>query len=180
MRALIVAMTEWVTKGTEPPATQVPRLADGSLVPAATLKFPALTGVQSPAMVQGPRYDGHDLPFLVPQVDGDGNEIAGIRTAEQRVPMATYTGWNFRGAAIGGTNQLVYLLGSTLPFASTKAERQAAHDSRPSVEERYPSREAYLAKASAVAAELVKGGYLLAADVPKVMARLEAQWKLTD
>ncbi len=177
MRALLVAMTDWVVKGSEPPASQVPRLADGTLVPIAKLKFPRLPGVQSPATVQGPRYDNHDLPFLVPQVDGDGNELAGIRTAEQRVPMATYTGWNFRGAVIGGTNQLVNLLGSSLPFARTKAEREKAGDPRPGVEERYPSKDAYRTKASAVADELVRGRYLLATDVPAAMARLEAQWK---
>lgn len=176
MRALLVGMTEWVTKGTEPPSTQVPRLADGSLVPVSMLKFPTLKGVQSPKTVQGPRYDGHELPFLVPQVDADGNEVAGIRTAEQRVPLATYTGWNFRGAAIGGTNQLVYLLGSTIPFAGTKATRDATHDPRLSVEERYASKEVYLAKASAATEVLVKGGWLLSTDVPKVMARIEAQW----
>ncbi len=177
MRALLVGMTEWVTKGTEPPASQVPRLTDGTLVPIAKLKFPKLPGMQSPTIVLGPRYDGHDLPFLVPQVDADGNELAGIRTAEQRVPLATYTGWNFRGNAIGGTNQLVNLLGSAIPFAKTKAEREKAGDPRLSVEERYPSTEAYLAKASAMADALVMSGYLLASDVRSVMARIEAQGK---
>ena len=177
MRALLVGMTDWVTKGTEPPASQVPRLVDGTLVPIARLKWPQIPGVPSPTMVQGPRYDGHDLPFLVPQVDVDGNELAGIRTAEQRVPMATYTGWNFRGSAIGGTKQLVNLLGSASPFAKTKAEREKAGDPRLSVEERYASSEAHLGKASAVADALVKNGYWLAHDVPSVLARVEAQWK---
>ena len=121
LRALLVAMTDWVTKGTAPPASQVPRLADGTLVPPGQAGIPEDPGVQSPAMVPGPRYDGRDLPFLVPQVDADGNEVAGIRTAEQRVPMATYTGWNFRGPAIGGTKQLVNLLGTARPFARTRA-----------------------------------------------------------
>jgi hypothetical protein len=178
MRALLVGMTEWVTRGTEPPASQVPRLADGTLVPINKLKWPQIPGVQSPAIVQGPRYDGHDLPFLVPQVDADGNEVAGIRTAEQRAPMATYTGWNFRGAEIGGTTQLVNLLGSAIPLALTQVQRQKAQDPRPSVEERYPSKDAYLAKASAAADALVSSGYLLASDLPGVMARVEAQWKM--
>lgn len=174
MRALLVAMTDWVTKGTPPPASQVPRLADGTLVSIGRLKFPKIPGVQSPAVVQGPRYDGHDLPFLVPQVDADGNELGGIRTPEQRVPVATYTGWNFRNASIGGTNQLVYLLGSGIPFAKTKAERDQAGDPRLSIEERYASTDDYLAKAAAVAEALVKDGYLLAADVPAVTKRIEA------
>jgi len=177
MRALLVGMTDWVTKGTEPPASQVPRLVDGTLVPIARLKWPQIPGVPSPTIVQGPRYDGHDLPFLVPQVDVDGNELAGIRTAEQRVPMATYTGWNFRGSAIGGTKQLVNLMGSAISFAKTKAEREKAGDPRLSVEERYASSEAHLGKASAVADSIVKNGYWLAHDVPSVLARVEAQWK---
>ncbi len=174
MRALLVGMTEWVTQGTEPPASQVPRLADGTLVPITKLKWPHIPGVQSPTIVQGPRYDGHDLPFLVPQVDADGNELAGIRTAEQRVPMATYTGWNFRGNAIGGTKQLVNLLGSALPFAKTTAEREKTGDPRLSVEERYPTAEAYLTMASGATDALVKGGYLLRGDVAAAMLRLEA------
>ncbi len=95
---------------------------------------------------------------------------------EQRVPMATYTGWNFRGAAIGGTRQLVNLLGTALPLASTKAERHAAHDPRLSVAERYASKSAYAARPQRGDA-LVTGGYLLGSDKPGVMARVEAQWK---
>jgi Alpha/beta hydrolase domain len=176
MRALLVAMTDWVVKGATPPASQVPKLADGTLVPITKLKFPALPGVQSPATIQGPRHEGRDLPFLVPQVDADGNELAGIRTAEQRVPMATYTGWNFRSAAIGGTNQLVNLLGMAVPFAKTRVEREKAGDPRASVEERYPSKDAYLAKAAAVTDALVKSGYLLAGDAEGVRSRIDAHW----
>ena len=176
LRALLVAMTDWVVTGTEPPLSQVPKLADGTLVPISKLRFPALPGVQSPAVIQGPRHEGRDLPFLVPQVDADGNELAGIRTAEQRVPVATYTGWNFRHASIGATNQLVSLLGTALRFAATKAEREKAGDPRLSVEERYPSKAAYLAKAAAVTDALVKSGYLLAGDAEGVRSRIDAHW----
>ena len=172
MRALLVAMTDWVTRGVEPPASQVPRLADGSLVTVAKLKFPALPGVANPRIVQGPRAENHDLPFLVPQVDADGNEIAGIRTPEHRVPMATFTGWNFRGAAIGGTAQLVNLLGAAVPFPATKT----AGDPRRALDERYPAKDAYLAAASEAADALVKGRYLRRDDVAAVMARVEAWW----
>ncbi|MFN7977556.1 MAG: alpha/beta hydrolase domain-containing protein [Vicinamibacterales bacterium] len=179
MRALLVAMTDWVTKGTEPPASQVPRLADGTLVTVAKLKFPALNGVANPRLVQGPRVEGHDLPFLVPQVDADGNELAGIRTPEHRAAMATFTGWNFRSAAIGGTSQLVNLLGAALPFATTKAAREAAGDPRRSIEERYPAKAAYTAVANEAAEALVKGGYLLRDDVAAVMTRVDAWWAST-
>ena len=77
------------------------------------------------------------LPFLVPQVDADGNELAGIRVPEVSVPLATTTGWNFRAERIGNPTTIVALLGSYVPFARTRAERDARHDPRPSIEERY-------------------------------------------
>lgn len=179
MRALLVAMTEWVVKGAEPPASQVPRIADGTLVPLRALAFPAIPGVQSPTLVQGPRVEGKDLPFLVPHVDADGNERAGIRTPEHRVPTATYTGWNFRSAAIGGTTQLVNLLGSAIPFARTKAERAASGDSRLSLEERGRTPDSARAEAAAVADALLKARLLLPGDVTPVLARIDQQQRST-
>ena len=176
LRALLVAMTRWVKDGVAPPASQIPRLADSTLVPIDKVTFPAIPGVQSPKIVSAGRQAGKALPLLVPQVGEDGNELAGVRTAEILVPMATYTGWNFRGAAIGGTDQLVNLLGSAVPLSRTKAERDAKHDPRRSIEERYASHEAYQASARQVAETLVKDGYLLADDVPQVMKRIEDQW----
>jgi hypothetical protein len=177
LRALLVGMTRWVKEGTPPPVSQYPHLADGTLVPVAKIAFPVLAGVQAPGIVPPARHGGKALPFFVPQVDADGNERSGIRSAEIRVPVATYTGWNFRNPSIGGTDQLVSLLGSAIPFSKTKAEREAAHDPRPSLAERYASREAYVASAQAIADALVKGGYLLADDVSQVMARIDAQWR---
>jgi len=178
MRALMVSMEKWMRDGTPPPASQYPRLADGSLVPAAKVAFPAIPGVQSPTIVAAARHDGKPIPFLVPQVDADGNEQAGVRTAESLVALATYTGWNFRNPSIGGTKQLVSLLGSRLPFPRTAAERAASHDPRKSIDERYSSHDVYLAAAKQATDTLVKGGYLLSQDVPQVMKRMEEQWKM--
>lgn len=179
MRALMSAMQRWMRDGTAPPASQYPRLSDGTLVPADKVAFPPIPGVQSPTIVEQHRRDGILVPFLVPQVDADGNERAGIRTPESMVPLATYTGWNFRSPSIGGTTLLVSLLGSRIPFPKTAAERMAARDPRTSIAERYASREGYLASARQVADGLVKGGYLLEADVPQVMKRMEEQWGAT-
>ena len=47
-RALFVAIDEWVTKGTRPPSSRVPRLDDGTLVPPlpqAGMGFPSIPGV---------------------------------------------------------------------------------------------------------------------------------------
>lgn len=179
MRALLVAMDRWVRQGTRPPASQHPRLSDGTLVRPGALSFPAVPGVTAPRAFAGKREGAVQLPLLVPQVDPDGNERSGVRTAEQAVPVATYTGWNFRSPAIGGTSHLVNLMGSAIPFPKTAAERSKSRDPRRSLDERYSSRERYLALAKAQADALVSGGFLLADDVPQVVKRIEAQWEVS-
>ena len=178
LRALLVAMTKWVKDDVAPPASRIPRIADGTLVPVTQVNFPELAGVQSPKIIPAGKQAGKSLPLLVPQVGDDGNELAGVRTAESVVAMATYTGWNFRNRSIGGTNYLVNLLGSSIPLAHTKAEREANHDPRKSVEERYASRDAYLTAARQVEEVLVKDRLLLADDLPQVMKRMEEQWNV--
>ncbi|PYR86664.1 MAG: hypothetical protein DMG19_12520, partial [Acidobacteria bacterium] len=81
-----------------------------------------LRGVSSPrkifAGVRGPNRllardgAGAPLPLLVPQVDRDGNPLGGLRLPDVTVPLATYTGWNFRSTAIGGTEQVFPLIGA--------------------------------------------------------------------
>jgi hypothetical protein len=187
-RALLVAMDNWVRMGTPPPPSQVPTLAAQTLVDAKQVGFPEIPGVQSPREVMpGARVansllpegaaPGALLPHLVPEVDADGNERGGIRFPEVEVPLATHTGWNYRHPSIGGTHLLVDLLGSYVPFARTKAEREQRGDPRLSIQERYPSRDAYLAKVKASAAALVKARYLLADDVEQFVRRASAYWE---
>jgi Alpha/beta hydrolase domain len=143
---------------------------------ADKVAFPAIPGVQAPTIVEQHRRDGKLIPFLVPQVDADGNERAGIRTAESLVPLATYTGWNFRNQSTGGSKLLVSLLGSRIPLPRTAADAAATHDPRKPVSERYASRDAYLAAGREAAGRLVKERYLLEGDLPQVMRRMEQQW----
>ena len=189
MRALLLAMNRWVKDGTPPPASVYPRLKDGTLVAAANVAWPAVTGVASPrSLTAGPRAAnafiaagaaaGTALPLLVPQVDPDGNERAGIRLPDVAVPLATYTGWNFRKPEIGAPNELVSLLGASIPFAPTRAARDAAHDPRRSIEERYPSKDAYLKQVEQAADALVKAGYLIVDDEPRILQRAEDTWDL--
>lgn len=44
-RALFVALEDWVVRGTEPPASQVPKLADGTLARPDQLAYPAMKGL---------------------------------------------------------------------------------------------------------------------------------------
>ena len=81
--------------------------------------------------------------------------------ADIAVPLATYTGWNVYKAQPG---ELCDRDGSYIPFARTKAEREAAGDPRPSIAERYRTRAAYVARVKAAADELVRERLLLPAD----------------
>ena len=179
MRALLVSMTQWVTGGTLPPPSQHPQFkaSGATIAKASDLPFPAIPGVQSPRIVAPGRDGGHALPLLVSQVDADGNELAGIRLPDVSVPLATYTGWNFRSPAVGGTKELVALAGSSIPFAPTKAKRTAAGDPRLSVEERYASKDEYLRRVRDAADKLVKERYILADDIQPIVAHAGEMWE---
>ena len=188
LRALLGSMEKWVEDGTAPPASRYPRLKDHTLVAARNVAWPKIPGVASPqaayAGVRGPNRlvakdgAGAPLPYLVPQVDRDGNPVGGLRLPDVAVPLATYTGWNFRNNAIGGTEQFFPLLGGYIPFARVKAEREQARDPRLSVEERYHSRDEYLKLVQDAAASLVKEGYLLSDDVPAIVKHAGEHWDL--
>ena len=189
MRALLVAMERWVRDGTLPPDSRYPRFSDGTLVAVKELAFPQIPHVPSPRglsaggraanrLVAADGKPGAPLPLYVPQVDADGNERAGIRLPDVAVPLATLTGWNFRKPSIGVPDQLFPLLGSSIPFTSTKGERTREKDPRLSIEERYADRETYLRLVNAAAAALVNEGYLLAEDVPGIARRSADHWNL--
>jgi len=182
-RALLNALDRWVRDGIAPPPARYPHLADGSLVPQKSLDFPALPGVQSPLRIPGGyRSDleggpaAHPLPYLVPKVDADGNELGGIRFPETAVPLATYTGWNFRNPSIGAPGEIYPLIGTYLPFALTREAREKTHDPRLSVAERYPSRDAYLKQVTDTVTKLAAEGYVLRDDVPAIVAQASARW----
>jgi hypothetical protein len=195
LRAALVALDRWVSEGIEPPPSAVPRLADATAVPAETTRpaYAGIPGVRFPDRVGRPqRLDfGPDVergivalppklgaPFVtfVSAVDGDGNERAGIRPTELRVPLATYTGWNPRHPEQGAPGDLMSMMGSTLPFARTAAERARRGDPRPSIEERYGARADYLAQVRRDAEAMVATRWLLAEDVEAVVVRAGALW----
>jgi hypothetical protein len=176
-------MDRWIREGRVPPESRHPRLSDRTLVPRDKIDFPAIPGVRSPlgipggyrADLEGPPA-AHPLPLLVPQVDGDGNELAGVQLPDVAVPLATYTGWNFRSPSIGQPAELLPLTGSYIPLPVTRAAREAAQDPRLSIEERYGSRARYQALVTDRGAALVKEGYLLGEDLGSVVERALARW----
>jgi len=136
--------------------------------------------VSNPRTIQGPaRTIGGKvtpLPHLVPQVDRDGNDLGGILDPEVAVPLATATGWNFRDPSIGNPGEIYQLLGSYVPFARTKAARQANGDPRLSVEERYRGADDYLERIRTAAMDLIRRRYALAEDLDAIVERAKTHW----
>jgi hypothetical protein len=198
LRAALVNLDRWVTTGENPPASLHPRLDAGTAVPPAhtAATFQAVPGVHFPLHLRsiarldfGPGVEegittllppkvGRPYANLVAAVDADGNELTGIRLPDISVPLATYTGWNLRHPDIGGPGQTLSLLGSTIPFPATRAERQASGDPRLSIEERYVSKEDYLGRVKQAAEALVQQEYLLAEDLPTVAEQASQRYDL--
>ena len=116
----------------------------------------------------------------MPAVDADGNVRAGIRLPDIAVPLATQAGWNYRDASIGAPDRLAGEIGSYIPFAQTRADRERAHDPRPSIEERYRGRDEYVGKFAAAALDLVERGYLLPEDVADLLKRAVEHYNFAD
>jgi hypothetical protein len=198
LRAVLVNLDAWVREGVAPPPSAVPRIADGTAVPAeATEKtFTAIPDVKFPDQIErpvrldfGPEWSrgicstlppimGAPYATVVSAIDADGNEVAGIRPVELRVPLGTFTGWNLRHPDQGAPGDLMSMMGSTLPFCRTADERARRGDPRPSIAERYASRVDYLARVRTACADLVALRHMLAEDVDAVVARAARQYDL--
>lgn len=184
LRALLVALDEWVSEGKTPPAARTPRLKDGTLVTPDQVKFPAIPGVVVARRMSEfgvlkdwvkPEMD-MSKPYrpLVTQVDADGNEIAGILLPDIAVPLATHTGWNLYKAPFP-EGELCDRDGTYVPFAATRAEREVKNDSRPSLEERYGDHAGYVRRLEEAMKKLVAERLLLAEDAELFIAKAKSE-----
>lgn len=181
LRALFHALYKWVSEGVEPPSNCVPRIRDGSLVTRSKFAFPEWKGVVPPPDCNDiappsnwvdPAEPGFPYVPLVPAVDMDGNEIAGVRTPDIQAPIGTYTGWN-RYRAPYPEEVLGDRYGSFLPFAPTRTEGLMTGDPRPSLGDRYGCRAAYVSEVSRAAQSLLTQRLLLPADAQAYVFRAE-------
>ena len=187
LRAALENLRVWIEEGVEPPPSAFPRGREGTsarreevlgalaAIPGFALpradRLPSLAPMDLgehadrgvPALPA--RFAGKPYPTPVSTVDSDGNERGGIRMPDVSVPVATHSGFNPRHPEGGGEGQILEYLGATVPFPRTASERAATSDPRPSIAERYPSRDAYLAEVRVAAERLVASRYLLAGDV---------------
>jgi hypothetical protein len=85
------------------------------------------------------------------------------------VPLATFTGWNFRPEG-SAEKALAGLIGRYLPLAKTAQERQARGDPRPSLQERYRSKAHYVRAIAMAAQRLVEQRLLLEEDADRYVA----------
>jgi len=194
-RALIIALEKWILEGKLPPDSRYPTISAGTLVMPSreSVGWPDIPGIpyngkanELPLMDYGPNYDYRNVTgiltieppvikskqiyrTLVPKVDEDGNEVAGIRGINIRVPVGTFTGWSLRKEGFG-RGDLSGLNGMFIAFKKTRTDRKETGDSRRSLQERYGSHEKYVSAVRKAAEALVAEGFLLPND-----ARLEIE-----
>jgi hypothetical protein len=118
------------------------------------------------------------MPFLVANVDADGNETSGILPPDVTVPLATYTGWAFRSLRAGLPGEIYMMRGSYIPFPRTRAERQELGDPRLSIEERYSGKADYLRQFEVAARDMIDERYMLEEDLDRSLAQAAAHWDL--
>ncbi len=150
-------------KNVELPASRWPRLTDGTLVEPTkeAMGFPTIPGLPATAPTGlvnplidydfGPDFNRVDasgvptivppaikkvFPARVPKVNADGNELGGVPVVLLDAPLGTYLGWTITSAGFF-QGQLCNYAGGMIPFAKTKADREAKNDPRLSLEERY-------------------------------------------
>jgi hypothetical protein len=194
-RALFIALTDWVNFGTQPPRSAYPKVADETLVAStkAAMGFPTVPGIPfkdgfENTMIDyawGPNFIYNDMsgvigneppaivqtiPTLVPKVNADGNEIGGLQTLMDQLPIGTYLGWNIVTSGFN-KGRICAFTGGFVPFAKTRAERVANNDPRPSLAERYSSVTAFSSAAAAVVDKLVAQRYLLPDDGARELSK---------
>ena len=194
LRAMLDALDAWATHGVEPPPSRIPRRADGTLVEFDAWKsqFPGIPGVMVPTGVNalplydfGPDFESGQLTkeppdvahaggytILIPAVDADGNDIAGVRVPMAEAPLGTYAGWNVRGRGFG-FGAMHQFTGSYIPFPDTDSEAEMTGDPRASVLARYRNAGNYVDAIEAAARRLVDERLMLEEDVARVVARAQ-------
>lgn len=198
--AIRVHFRNWVMRDIAPPASRYPTLAAGELVDPTkeAMGFPTLPGLpaSAPTGLINPVLDydfGADFNPLegsgvfsnvppkikraiaakVPRVDPDGNEVGGVPITLNLAPLGTYLGWNITAGGFY-KDKICNYVGGMIPFAKTRAEREAAHDPRPSLEERYKTHDGYVEAVIAAAKTARTAGFLLPEDEDKLVAAARA------
>ena len=197
-RVAVKMLIDWVVKDKQPLPSRYPTLAGHDLVPpiGQAMGWPRIPGTPVPdghinPMIEqkfGPAFKARDLsgalnlqppvigrtfPSLVPGVNSDGNETAGVPSVQLQVPLGTYTGWNIEAKGVDKGKNCGFN-GGFIPFARTLAERTANGDPRPSLEERYTDHADFVARIKDAVTRQMADGWLLADDAERIIRDAEA------
>jgi len=202
LRALFVAMDEWSTKGIAPPPSEVPRLADGTLVPPmpqSKVGFPKVPGVTytglmstryllnygsdfyrtgimaiNPPAVKSPIFNNPENGPIYPSYVPK-TDADGNDVAGVRLPEVTVPLATYTGWALRSgpqANDGCEAAGQFVPFPKTKADRMNSGDPRLSIEERYPSLSAYSSAVEKAMDDMIAKRLMLPEDKPSNLNRL--------
>ena len=202
LRALFVAMDDWATKGTAPPPSAIPRLADGTLVPPmpqSKAGFPKIPGVTYSGLMStryllnyGPDFYSTGImtmnpPAVKPPIFNNPEngpiyptyvpktDADGNDLAGVRLPDVTVPLATYTGWALRSgpqANDGCEAAGQYIPFAKTKADRTASGDPRLSLEERYPSSSVYSSAVEKAIDEMIAKRLMLPEDKASNLNRL--------
>jgi len=172
LRALLVALDQWVTRRTPPPPSAFPNLDHGTLVPIAEAQklYPTIPGAPYSLDAlnrlnlvdhsEEPPLIGAPYPVFVTRPNANGNPMGGIVPPEISVPYATYAGRNLR-AVTHSPGEACNLSGSYIRFPDIPTEG----DDRTSIAELYPGgQDQYSAMRAAAVDELIRDRYVLERD----------------
>jgi Alpha/beta hydrolase domain len=200
-RALFTAMDKWVTAGTPPPPSHIPKLSNGTLVKPDqnSTGFPHIPGVTYTGSMTtryllnyGPNFYVTGIPalnpptFAPPYQDNPANgpiypsyvpktDADGNDIAGVRLPEIQVPLATYTGWAIRAAPQKgdgCEGSGQYIPFPRTKADRLAAGDPRLSIEERYGNIETYSSKLRIAIDNLARSGYLLPFDAEQTLNKI--------
>ncbi len=204
LRALFIALDEWVTWGIKPPKSEVPRVSDGTavfsvpqpnglgVVPQHELGWPNLPGVTYSGLITvrhlfdwGPLFNEGILTINPPTFSGpvypsfvSKVDKDGNEVAGVRLPPVAAPIATTSGwglrASAFGGPDGCESSGQWIPFAATKAERVATGDPRKSLEERYGNHDGYVEGVTRAAKALAKERLLLRDDVQRYIDAAQA------
>lgn len=187
IRAALLNMMDWIDGESIPPPSQIPRIADGTLVDRknviakfekarAVKKLPNVDALPrlnvidlgplaSRGICEFPARELNEYPALVCNVDDDLNEAAGIRLPDLTVPLGIHTGWNLRHEVDGGSDQLAVFAGFSL-FDRKLLLRQ--------------TKSKYLEEVQTAISELVEQRYVLKEDYQHLLRAAHLRYELAE
>jgi hypothetical protein len=199
-RALFTALDKWVTAGTPPPPSQVPKLADGTLVEPDQVStgFPRIPGVTYMGLKTtryllnyGPNFYTTGIPTINPPLitppytDNPANgpiypsfvpktDADGNDLAGIRLPEVQVPLATYTGWALRAApqnNDGCESSGQYIPFPKTRSDRLASGDPRLSIEERYGNVETYSSLLQNAIDDLSRQGFLLPFDAVTALSK---------